>query len=72
MHWIAPPETVADNAALEKRRRDTADQFRADSGLKSLEYSVSVFGLISLRLIAKRVRAVRSNTCRVKPIIFCA
>ena len=35
MHWIAPSEKDTDNAALEKRLWDAADQFRANSGLKS-------------------------------------
>jgi hypothetical protein len=34
-----------DNAALEKRLWDAADQFRANSGLKSQEYSAPVLGL---------------------------
>ncbi len=39
MLWIAPSEKDTDNAALEKRLWDAADQFRANSGLKSQEYS---------------------------------
>jgi hypothetical protein len=35
MHWIAPSENDTDNAALEKRLWDAADQFRANSGLAS-------------------------------------
>jgi type I restriction enzyme M protein len=49
MHWIAPSEKDADNAALEKRLWATADQLRANSGLKSQEYSAPVLGLIFLR-----------------------
>jgi type I restriction enzyme M protein len=41
MHWIAPSEKDTDNAALEKCPWDAADQFRANSGLKSQEYSAS-------------------------------
>jgi hypothetical protein len=41
MHWIAPSEKDNNNAALEKRLWDAADQFRANSGLKSQEYSYS-------------------------------
>ncbi len=48
MHWIAPSEKDTDNAALEKRLWDAADQFRANSGLKSQEYSAPVHGLIYL------------------------
>ena len=39
MHWIAPSEKDTDNAALEKRLWDSADQFRANSALKAQEYS---------------------------------
>ena len=37
-----PPKKDTDNAALEKRLWDAADQFRANSGLKSQEYSAPV------------------------------
>ena len=37
MIWIAPSERVTDSATLEKRLWDSADQFRANSGLKSQE-----------------------------------
>ena len=40
MHWSAPSEKDTDTATLEKRLWDTADQFRANSGLKAQEYSV--------------------------------
>ena len=46
MTWISPSAQDADNAALEKRLWDAADQFRANSGLKSQEYSAPVLGLI--------------------------
>ncbi len=46
MTWISPSAKDADNAALEKRLWDAADQFRANSGLKSQEYSAPVLGLI--------------------------
>ena len=39
MHWIAPSEKDTANGTLEKRLWDAADQFRANSGLKSQEYS---------------------------------
>ena len=45
MFWIAPSEKDTDNAALDKRLRSAADQFRANSGLKSQEYSTPVLGL---------------------------
>lgn len=46
MLWIAPSEKDTDSAALEKRLWDAADQFRANSGLKSQEYSAPALGLI--------------------------
>jgi type I restriction enzyme M protein len=52
MHWIVPSEKDTDNAALEKRLWDAADQFRANSGLKSQEYSAPVLGLIFLKYIS--------------------
>ena len=45
MIWIAPSERDTDNAALEKRLWDAADQFRDNSDLKSQEYSGPVHGL---------------------------
>jgi len=61
MHWIAPSEKNADNAALEKRLWDAADQFRANSGLKSQEYSAPVLGLIFLRFAEVRFAAQRAK-----------
>jgi type I restriction enzyme M protein len=49
MRWIAPAEKDAAKEALEKRLWEAADQFRANSGLKSQEYSAPVLGLIFLR-----------------------
>ena len=46
MHWIAPSEKDTGNGTLEKRLWDAADQFCANSGLKSQEYSAPVLGLI--------------------------
>src|SRR5947207_14761321 len=57
MHWIAPSEKDTDNAALEKRLWDAADQFRANSGLKAQEYSAPVLGLIFLRFAEVRFAA---------------
>ena len=59
MLWIAPSKKDADNAALEKRLWDAADQFRANSGLKSQEYSPPVLGLIFLRFAEVRFAAQR-------------
>src|ERR1039457_1578542 len=60
MHWIAPSEKNADNAALEKRLWDAADQLRANSELKSQEYSAPVLGLIFLRFAEVRFTAQRA------------
>ncbi len=61
MIWIAPSEKDTDNAALEKRLWDAADQFRANSGLKSQEYSAPVLGLIFLRFAEVRFAAQRAK-----------
>ena len=61
MLWIAPSEKDNDNAALEKRLWDAADQFRANSGLKSQEYSAPVLGLIFLRFAEVRFAAQRAK-----------
>jgi type I restriction enzyme M protein len=45
MHWIAPSEKNDANGTLENRLWESADQFRANSGLKSKEYSAPVLGL---------------------------
>ena len=60
MIWIAPSEKD-NNAALEKRQWDAADQFRANSGLKSQEYSAPVLGLIFLRFAEVRFAAQRAR-----------
>ena len=61
MHWIAPSEKDTANAALEKRLWDAADQFRANSGLKSQEYSAPVLGLIFLRFAEVRFALQRGK-----------
>ena len=61
MIWIAPSEKDTDNAALEKRLWDAADQFRANSGLKAQEYSAPVLGLIFLRFAEVRFAAQRAK-----------
>ena len=53
MHWVAQTEKDAGNAALERGLWDAAGQVRAKTGLKSLEYSVSVLGLILQRFAAQ-------------------
>ena len=61
MLWVAPSEKDTDNAALEKRLWDAADQFRANSGLKAQEYSAPVLGLIFLRFAEVRFTAQRAK-----------
>jgi type I restriction enzyme M protein len=59
MQWIAPSEKDTANQTLEKRLWAAADQFRANSGLKSQEYSAPVLGLIFLRFAEVRFAAQR-------------
>ena len=61
MIWIAPSEKDSANAELEKRLWAAADQFRANSGLKSQEYSAPVLGLIFLRFAEVRFIAQRAK-----------
>src|SRR5216684_3956044 len=61
MQWIAPSEKDAANETLEKRLWAAADQFRANSGLKSQEYSAPVLGLIFLRFAEVRFAAQRAK-----------
>jgi type I restriction enzyme M protein len=61
MHWIAPSEKDTASATLEKRLWDTADQFRANSGLKAQEYSGPILGLIFLRFAEVRFAILRSK-----------
>ena len=68
MIWIAPSEKDTDNAALEKRLWDAADQFRANSGLKSQEYSAPVLGLIFLRFAEVRFAAQRAKLSTPSPL----
>src|SRR5271167_2504620 len=61
MQWIAPSEKDTANETLEKRLWAAADQFRANSGLKSQEYSAPVLGLIFLRFAEVRFAAQRAT-----------
>jgi type I restriction enzyme M protein len=61
MQWIAPTEKDDDAGSLEKSLWDAADQFRANSGLKSQEYSAPVLGLIFLRFAEVRFMAQRAK-----------
>src|SRR5580698_6959298 len=65
MQWIAPAEKDTANETLEKRLWDAADQFRANSGLKSQEYSAPVLGLIFLRFADVRFAALRAKLEKV-------
>ena len=61
MIWIAPSEKDTAAATLEKRLGDTADQFRANSGLKAQEYSGPILGLIFLRFADVRFAKQRAK-----------
>jgi type I restriction enzyme M protein len=61
MHWIAPSEKNTATVTLETRLGEAADQFRANSGLKSQEYSAPVLGLIFLRFAEVRFAARRAK-----------
>jgi len=54
MIWIAPSEKDDATATLGKRLWDAADQFRANSGVKSQKYSAPVLGLTFLRFAEVR------------------
>ena len=60
MLWIAPSAKDTAAATLEKRLWDSADQFRANSGLKAQEYSGPILGLIFLRFAEVRFTAQRA------------
>jgi len=73
MHWIASSEKDTDNparifslsasqgerAGVRCWTSGAADQFRANSGLKSQEYSAPVLGLIFLRFAEVRFASAR-------------
>jgi len=61
MQWIAPAEKDTATASLEKRLWDSADQFRANSGLKAQEYSGPILGIIFLRFAELRFAAQRAK-----------
>jgi type I restriction enzyme M protein len=54
MPWVAPTSKDIATSPLEKNLWDTADQFRANSGLKPQEYSGPILGLIFLRFAEVR------------------
>lgn len=61
MHWIAPSKRITASASLEKRLWDAADQFRANSGLKTQQYSGPILGLIYLRFAEVRFAIQRKK-----------
>ena len=61
MKWIAPSVKDTASDTLEKRLWDTADQFRANSGLKAQEYSGPILGLIFLRFAEGRFAEQRAK-----------
>ncbi len=61
MNWVAPSEKDTAAASLEKNLWDTADQFRANSGLKAQEYSGPILGIIFLRFAEVRFAGQRAN-----------
>lgn len=61
MRWVAASEKDVANHALEKSLWAAADQLRANSGLKSAEYSTPVLGLIFLRFAEARFAQRRTQ-----------
>ena len=61
MKWIAPPVKDTATTTLEKRLWDTADQFRANSGLTAAQYSQPVLGLIFLLFAEVRFAALHAK-----------
>jgi type I restriction enzyme M protein len=61
MHWIAPSERDTATDTLEKRLWNTADQFRANSGLTAAQYSAPVLGLIFLLFAETRFAKRRAE-----------
>ena len=61
MHWIAASEKDRVAGTLEKRLWDSADQFRANSGLKAQEYSGPILGIIFLRFAEVRFITQRAK-----------
>ncbi len=61
MHWIAPPERDADNAALGKWFWRTADRFCANFDLQTGEYSGPMLGIICLQFAKARFTAQRAE-----------
>jgi len=67
MQWVAPSIKDDTTGSLEQTLWDAADQFRANSGLKSQEYSAPVLGLIFLRFAEVRFAAQRAKLAKAAP-----
>ena len=61
MHWIAPSQKDDQSADLERRLWAAACDFRANSGLRSQEYSGPILGLIFLRFAEVRFAIQRAK-----------
>ena len=61
MQWITSLFKDLASDTLEKRLWDAADQFRANSGLTSTQYSQPVLGLIFLRFTDARFSVRRAT-----------
>ena len=61
MQWVAPSENDKATVTFEKRLWDAANQFRANSGLTSAQYSGPVLGLIFLRFAEARFDKCRDE-----------
>ncbi len=59
--WVAPPWRDPEAKSLEARLWDAADELRANSNLKSSQYSAPVLGLIFLRFADVRFQAQRAK-----------
>ena len=59
--WVAPPYRDPEAKSLEKKLWDAADELRANSNLKSSQYSAPVLGLIFLRFADVRFQARRAE-----------
>jgi type I restriction enzyme M protein len=61
MNWIAPSAKDPLTDTLEQRLWASADQFRANSGLKAQEYSSPILGIIFLRFAEGRFGIQRAR-----------
>ena len=59
--WVAPPYRDPESKGLEQKLWSAADELRANSNLKSSQYSAPVLGLIFLRFADVRFQAKRKE-----------